>query len=53
MSDYYSQVYGDGVIIARLPGEIVVRFDNPPGMVQTSKAHIVPVVHIAIQEREE
>jgi hypothetical protein len=42
---YISPVYGKGEIIARYNGEIVVRFDNPPGMKVQDGPRIVPIIH--------
>jgi len=44
---YHSPVYGTGEIIARSNGEIIVRFDAPPGMKQIPGPRVVPVVHFA------
>ena len=42
---YHSATYGTGEIIARCNGEIVVRFDNPPGMKHVAGPQVCPVVH--------
>ena len=48
---YHSSVYGTGEIIARSNGEIIVRFDAPPGMKQIPGPRVVPVVHFADVKR--
>jgi len=42
---YHSKVYGTGEIIARCNGEIVVRFDAPPGMKQIPGPQVCPMIH--------
>jgi len=51
-SAYISPVYGTGEIIARTQDNIFVRFDNPPGMVHTGKAQVVPVIQFEIKKEE-
>jgi len=48
---YHSPVYGTGEIIARSNGEIIVRFDAPPGMKQIPGPQVYPVVHFADVKR--
>jgi len=44
---------GVGEIIGHLPdGEIVVRFDSPPGMLHGQKAHVVPVITLSAKVEE-
>jgi hypothetical protein len=45
MMEYISKVYGVGTIIARYNGEIVVRFNNPPGMSHPGGPQVTPVLH--------
>ena len=42
---YHRPVYGTGEIISRCNGEIIVRFDNPPGMKHAAGPRIVPIIH--------
>lgn len=39
---YCSAVYGEGTIVSRHSGWIIVRFDKPPGMKQCGG--VVPVI---------
>jgi hypothetical protein len=42
---YHSAIYGTGEIISRCNGEIVVRFDFPPGMKHVTGPQVVPIIH--------
>jgi hypothetical protein len=48
---HHSATYGDGIVISRANGEIVVKFPHPPGMTGEGR-HVIPIVHIADAKRE-
>jgi hypothetical protein len=50
---YHSATYGDGIVISRANGEIVVKFPHPPGMVGEGR-HVIPIIHYsALKDVEE
>jgi hypothetical protein len=48
---FHSAIYGEGIVISRANGEIVVKFPSPPGMTGEGR-HVIPIVHFAAPEQK-